>query len=134
MPIAIEWINQERSVIRLEFPQAWTWDELNQAKQQVDAMLDQVDHDCALLFIPSPNPQIPHNLLSNALRVLSKRHARARLLVFITPNALMRTMAEIIRKISADVRERTRMVETIEQAYTALIEAGYLSAQDRAGK
>jgi len=131
MTINITWVNSDQTVIKLEFPPVWTWNDLYDAKHRVEAMLDQADHDCAVLYILPSNAKIPENLLSNALRLLREGHARAKLSVVVTPSFFMRTMAELVRKISADVRNLSRVVETIEQAHEALIEAGFLTAQDR---
>ncbi len=133
MAITIEWVNSEQSVIKLEFPQLWTWEEVYEVKRQLDSRLDQVDHDCAVLFILPSNAKLPMNALSNGLRILNDSHPHIRLFVIVTPSLFVRSVTEMVRKVSTDIRNRSRIVETIDQAREALIEAGYLTVRDRIG-
>jgi hypothetical protein len=133
MAINIEWVNNKQTVVKLEFPQLWTWEEVYEVKRQLDAGLDQVDHDCAVLFVLPSNTKLPMNALSNGLRILNDSHPRIRLFMIVTPSLFVRSVTEMVRKVSTDIRNRSRVVETIDQAHEALIEAGYLTVRDRIG-
>ncbi|MFQ3568467.1 MAG: hypothetical protein SNJ59_15875 [Aggregatilineales bacterium] len=133
MAIDVKWINGKQTVCKLEFPAVWTWSEVSEAQKQLEAMIDQVSHDCAALFVLPSNTKLPMNILSNGLRILNNSHPRIKLFVLVTSNAVVRTIAEMTHKLSHDLREHFYITDTIEQAREALIAAGYLSVEDRIG-
>ncbi|MBZ0290046.1 MAG: hypothetical protein K8I30_20645 [Anaerolineae bacterium] len=69
-PTAIYWDTDEKLLMVAEFNQPWTWDEFHATVEQINLMINSIDHSADIIIwhkveLPEGNP-IPH--LSRTLR------------------------------------------------------------------
>lgn len=76
MHIQVEWANHEQNVVHLTFQRGWTWDDLKQAIQRADTLIDSVEHTVHLI-IDIRNGGIPNDFLQAAGDIFAQGEARA---------------------------------------------------------
>lgn len=76
MPIDVKWANDAQNIVHLTFERGWTWEDLKQAIQQADKLIDSVEHTVHLL-IDIRNGGIPNDFLGAAGDIFAQGEARA---------------------------------------------------------
>lgn len=76
MQIDVKWATEARNIVHLTFERGWTWDDLKQAIQQADKLIDSVEHTVHLL-IDIRNGGIPTDFLAAAGDLFAQGEARA---------------------------------------------------------
>jgi hypothetical protein len=77
MSIAIQWHNPKQTAIHLELRRGWTWDELNDAIQEVDKLITSVEHTVHIIIDIRKAGSIPGDFMSMAGDIFANGEARA---------------------------------------------------------
>lgn len=129
MSITVTWYKDTRSVILMDFREVWGWQELVEAKQTCERLLDTVDKPCAILFHVPHLPPISRHLVGveKGRILLSKRHSRAAFLLTATENTTLRAVSAALSRLPG--MPAVLMLPSLEDSDRALIEQGYLPPQ-----
>jgi hypothetical protein len=76
MHIHVDWANNACNIVHLTFERGWTWDDLKQAIQKVDTLIESVEHTVHLI-IDIRNGGIPSDFLAAAGDIFAQGEARA---------------------------------------------------------
>lgn len=99
MAILTRWDNKKKTIVLLEFESEWTWQDLEGAVQQADALIGSVEHYVDLI-IDLEGAAIPKDVFTAAKALLDSGEARpnegAR--VVVGANGAIRTIYQTIQK------------------------------------
>jgi hypothetical protein len=124
--VDVQWYQSSDRVILMDFQENFSWDEFYEAKLQADALMDTVDHPCALvLWFPAKVPPLS-NALSNGRAMLSRRHARSERFIIVSESSFVRSMGTVLGQIVGPRAKLVEVVSTVQEAEGRLVKAGYL--------
>jgi hypothetical protein len=126
MGIDVQWYKSSDRVILMDFQDDFSWDEFYDAKLQADALMDTVDHPCALvLWFPARVPPLS-NALSNGRSMLSRRHPRSERFIIVSESSFVRSLGTVLGQIVGPRAKLVEVTATLDEAELRLMKAGYL--------
>ncbi len=125
MKVDVGWYRDSDRVILMHFQEQCTWGEMHHAKEEADALMDTVDHDCALVLWFPPMVLPLADMLSNGRSILSRRHSHAERFIFVSESSLVRSMASVLSQITGPRSNLIEVTTTMSEADQRLEAAGY---------
>ena len=77
MNIEVNWANNTQTAIHLTFQRGWTWDHLDQALNQADAMIGSVEHTVNVIIDIRNGGGIPRDFFTVAGELFAQGNPRA---------------------------------------------------------
>ncbi len=100
MPLKIEWLDNEQTIICCTGEGTWTWDDYHQALDEIVNMFKTVQHRVDLVIDRAPGSAMPKGSsmphFQRAMRIMPHNVG---LLVMVTSNAFARTIVAIFTKV-----------------------------------
>jgi hypothetical protein len=115
-PVIVFWDNAEKTVLVYDFAAAWTWTDYFNAKAKGDNMMDNINHDVAVVFNAPPDVRLPENFLANVVKINRSRHRRAAVSIVVIPNAFVRVMFNTVTRLYSGEFKKFAFVNTLEEA------------------
>jgi hypothetical protein len=98
MKITVAWDNPEQTIIRYDFAQGWTWEDLFAAVAEDDSLMDSVDHDVHIIFNVQ-DASVPPNPLSRLRGLSGQINPKLGLLVVVATDAWFHRVTEIFYSV-----------------------------------
>lgn len=118
MSIEIVWDNDEQTIIRVTFPEEWTWDEWLEIDVITAPMLDSVQHKVCFLADLRQAKRVPSGLqLKVAREILEFRHENSDMLVIFGMNKSIDTLLKVVLMALSRLRTHIEIVDTLDEAY-----------------
>lgn len=118
MPIKVEWVNQQRTIIHYNVIGNWTWDDYKAANAITDDMVKSVDHPVALICDFSFSTAIPPRMLSNIGRSLrQKRSPNVSHIVTVGITGLLRNLTDVLSTLYPTATADIIHAHSIDHAY-----------------
>jgi len=95
MAITVGWDNSERTVLVYDFSEVWTWDELFQASQEDDDLLEGINYTVHQLFDMRKTRMIPPNPLARMENLAQEIRPTIGLMVFVGGTLWFQTVVDI---------------------------------------
>ncbi len=95
MGISICWDNPEKTIIRYDFGQSWTWDDFWAAVKADDELIGSVDHIVHLIFDLRLTRFVPPNPGSKFRTIADQINDRIGLILIVGANAWFLTVSEM---------------------------------------
>jgi hypothetical protein len=100
MGVRVMWDEQQDSVIHYYFDALWTWDDVYLAFDEAHAMIEERAKPLGVILSGHDNMLVPPNMLTHTRKLMgSKKSKHTKLIIFVTNNMFIRTMANILTKI-----------------------------------
>ncbi len=129
MPIKVEWVNQQHTVIHYNFIGNWTWDDYDTANVIADDMVKSVDHKVAIICDLSFSTTIPPRVLSHVGRSLrQKRSPNISHIVTVGVTGLLRNLTDVLTTLYPAATADIIHAHTIDHAYRLIGTAGQTQA------
>jgi hypothetical protein len=124
MPVNIEWDNEAKTIIRMEYVGRWTWDELYAATAKSRVMLDEISHKADFIHDWLHSEGVPSNVLVHARNLIEKRHPHVGIVVLVWSNPLIKATWAAINKVYAGLMKRYIfwLASSIEEARDRLMQ------------
>src|SRR5690349_1763749 len=90
MPVNIEWDNEAKTIIHMEYVGHWTWEELYAATAKSTVMLDEIDHKADFIHDWLQSGGVPSNAIVHTKNLIEKRHARVGIVIMVWNNSLLK--------------------------------------------
>lgn len=116
MSIQVMWDDDARTIIRLEYAEQWTWDEVTAALAEEIALLHSVEHDVCIIHDLRQSSGLPDGALTRARQLTTGLPANRDISVVVHGGALIETVVSIFGKINRAQSSRYRTAPTLEQA------------------
>jgi hypothetical protein len=118
MPIKVEWVNQQRTIIHYNVIGNWTWDDYDAANRIAADMVKSVDHQVAIICDLSSSTAIPPRVLSNVGRSLrQKRSANISHIVTVGITGLLRNLTDVLSTLYPAATADIIHAHSIDHAY-----------------
>lgn len=116
MAIHVIWDNTERTVLRYDFDVSWTWQELYDAVDTANALMDTVQHDVGSIFNIQRGTTVPNHLLTHTKNLMARRHPRSVVIAAIIQGIYQRSLLHVATMVSSEVAELFVPVASIDEA------------------
>ncbi|RMG79384.1 MAG: hypothetical protein D6712_19755 [Chloroflexi bacterium] len=117
MKITVSWEDQEQRTLIYRFPSMWTWQEFYNAKAEAERLLDTVDHNVTVFLDFSQGATLPAGAVSEAPKIMKKRHPRATPVIFIGVNPRISIVINMVRTVLSSRMKDIHMVKTLDDAW-----------------
>lgn len=115
MGVKLAWDNKEKTIIRYDFSEPWTWEDFRGACDLDDVMFNSVDHTVHCLFNLMDIHTVPTNLLLKLPQILQLINPRLGLIVIAGEYTWAKSIAEIFFKVYG---HRVEGLAGLKTAYT----------------
>ena len=123
MGIRIFWDDDEKTVIRYEFEESWTWEDLIAAVQKDDELMAEVDHTVHLILDMRAIRDVPSNPMGHLRSIAGMVSPQLGLVIFVGTNRWAQALVEIFYKVyKSQVKGMSgvAVVATLDEAYAAI--------------
>lgn len=98
MGVKLSWDNKEKTIIRYDFTEPWTWDDFRAALDADDEMIESVDHVVHLLYDMMNIRSAPPNMLAKLPQIVNVINPRLGLIVIAANYVWIQSIGEIFYK------------------------------------
>lgn len=116
MPINVCWDNEHCTVIRYEFVNPWSWQDLIDAIDQVDKMIRDVPYTVHFIADMTRGDTLPDKFLSHIQAASRKVRERDGLIVVINTNTFAQAVYGIFTRLNNNVMSRVVFAPTLHAA------------------
>lgn len=118
MPIKIFWDDAEKTIIRSEAVDAWTWEEFHEGLQKIIVMMKSVNHRVDIIHNHPPGTRRPPGSgMPHFQRALRLVPANIGLTIFVNTNAFGRAIISIFTRLYGKQKSaKFVMVGSLEEA------------------
>jgi hypothetical protein len=121
MPITVEWVNPERTVLLYRFVDNWTWEDYHAANHLTREMLESVHHAVDLICDFCDSTAIPPRVLTNIGRSLRQRRpANINQIIAVGITGLLRNLADVLCTLYPAATQAVIHAHTLDHAYRLL--------------
>src|SRR5688500_17990916 len=100
MGVRVAWDEQQESIMHYYFDLTWTWDDVYNAFDVAHSMIEERGKPIGVILSGPHNTQLPPNMLTHSRKLISsKKSKHTKLIIFVTTNMFIRTMANVLTKI-----------------------------------
>ena len=117
MNIVVEWGNESKTILLMDFVQPWTSQDLIAAMEQAMTMMDSIDHEASTIVDMSRKLPMPPDLLTHFPKVAQYRHPRTKTNVIVAEGS---SFAKTLTNVFSQLYVKLRVADTREEAYTLL--------------
>lgn len=118
MEIEVLWDNEQKTVIRYEFPTRWTWDDFYTAKTAAYNMLNTVNYKVGIIFNAPDGIQLPENILTHSRIAFSRLHPNTLCVGIVVGSPYLRTVLTIFTRLSRKAADMLILVDSLADART----------------
>lgn len=121
MPVSVEWIDDEQTIIALIFEGKWTLEELYPALSEMYKQIGEHQHTVDSIVDMTHASSLPSNVLSIRGTIQRNKPINQGASAIVGANALVRSIANIINRV---VKEESDYIftDTVEQACKVIVE------------
>jgi hypothetical protein len=123
MPVTIEWGNDEKNIIIATIEWPWTWDELSTTWRTGVGMMERLPYDVHMIAVAKTSRFPVGNILSNLTGLTKHVPENIGLAILVTNNRFQEMINNIFFKLSPGLREKGRVVSSLEKAFALVAEA-----------
>lgn len=116
MPIHVDWDNEHRTVIRYEFVNPWSWQDLIDAIDQVDEMVRDVPYTVHFIADMTRGDTLPDKFLTYISTISRKVRGRDGLIVVINTNTFAQAVYGIFTRLNNNVMSRVVFAPSLQAA------------------
>jgi hypothetical protein len=120
MPYYVEWDNVEKTAVLCSLQGHWTWHEMSSAIAEMFTLLDEIDHQAALIFHTSNHSYIPLGALANLRRLINISHPNEGIKMLVGVPALIAALFAALNKSYDELIKEFWFVDTLDEARTVI--------------
>jgi hypothetical protein len=120
MSVIVNWIDNEKKIIRYDFPAQWTWGDLYKAMNQVNEMMATVPHNVYVVISFENSRGIPSGALTQMRIGTLKAAPNWGGGVFVGVNSLMTALLNTFTLLNKKLGERYAIAENTDKAMTII--------------
>lgn len=124
MPVNIEWDNEAKTIMRMEYVGRWTWEELYAATAKSHEMFDEITHKADFIHNWLQSGGVPSNAIVHTKNLIEKRHPNVGVVVLVWNNSLIKATWTAFSKIYPGIMKRYTfwMSPSVEEARDRLMQ------------
>jgi hypothetical protein len=122
MSIEVHWDTEDQQTLCYQFDGKWTWDDLYEAVNRANLMLDAIERPTPVIVDVSGISGIPSGAMSQASGLMHRSHPNISLTVIVGANRFVRMMADMFTRLRPQSPHTYTFVTTLEEAYHVIQE------------
>jgi len=124
MKIPVEWDNPKKTIIRITYPEKWTWSDFYEANTAAVALMKTVEHPVHFLADFRQSRSLPiGGAITHARSALAALPDNWGILVIVSTSVLIQRLVSIFRTaFTGRMSTKTYSVTSIEEAYRVIAE------------
>jgi hypothetical protein len=119
-PVRVAWADSEKTILRYDFNERWTWKDIYNAKNIGDAMIETVTHPVGVLFVMPANAALPDNAISNVRTLIKAAHTRTYVSIVVSSSVYVKTIYNVLRQVYKPLTASFLHTDTLEKAHKLL--------------
>jgi hypothetical protein len=135
MKCHLRWGNEDKTILVFELRPGWDWADFYAVHPTYVAMLDSVEHQVHLIYLPDAGADVlPANAIYHMRHMMmSMTHPREGQSVLVTESALLQSILKIMKRMYGvrKLIENHWIVPTLEDAYRLLADYEANRGKDR---
>lgn len=120
MSVTVDWFNEEKTIIKYQFEGQWKWEELYIALQQVDVMMNSVQHTVYIIVDYQKSSGVPAGALTHLRSSTMKAAPNWGGGVFIGISSLVQALLNVFTSLNKKLGERYATAKNMETAYSII--------------
>ena len=122
MPVTVAWDDDTRTILRITFTGAWTWEAFYTAQNRARERVAEVDHPYGVILHLPPPVTLPANTFEQLRQQADKIPPQIPLIVIVSPSSTVQGVFDVFRQLYVGAAQRYRLVSTMERARALLAE------------
>ena len=124
MPLKVEWLDTQKTIMGCTGEGVWTWDEYHEALDTIANQFKMTEHRVDLVIMSAPNVVVPKgSSMPHYQRAMRIMPPNLGLLVMVTDNTFARTIVSIFTKVYPNKNNGKLVMVGSEAAARLRIEA-----------
>lgn len=124
MAITVSWLDDTQTMLRYDVSGAWTWQDLAEALNQGNDLMDSVSHRVEVIVDMSGSAGMPANMIELGRRMTGiRRPENMGVVVVIQGGALLEALVGTMRRIYKGLDQSILYADTLEAARAAAVAA-----------
>ncbi len=116
MSIAVEWDDEERTILHYTFESPWTWEEYHAAIARAWEMAAEVDHPTDTITDMRNSRLLPDNVFRHVRQSMVEIPESTRTVVIVGAGMLVQALLNILRRVYRNQDGLFFTAETLEEA------------------
>jgi hypothetical protein len=116
MPIEVNWFNEQKTAVLMNFEGQWTWEPFYAAIDEAFALLDTISHKAALIIDLGNSEGLPKNSIANIRNAQGMHHPQRACVIFVGMNTFMRMIGNLALRLSRGSKGNVYIVATLDDA------------------
>ena len=122
MPVAMDWENPERKIIRVTFLGEWNVDDIHRMITKRNSMMECVNYPVHQILDMTASTSSPSNLLSVTSRAELPPNKTGSLVLVVNASNYIKSVAKIMKRLSPRLFEGIYAVNSLDEAYSKIAE------------
>jgi hypothetical protein len=97
MPISVQWDNDDKIAVVINYQRPWTWTEFNAAVEQMTVLFNSVSHKVDVIFDIRNGGFPPPDAMKRFKQAAEISHPNGGLLVFVAPNMMAQFVKGLVQ-------------------------------------
>ncbi|MBC7869282.1 MAG: hypothetical protein H7Y09_00470 [Chitinophagaceae bacterium] len=120
MGITAYWHDDTKTIMRLDYIDAWTLDEFYESAKQAHFMIGEVTHSVDLIINMRDNRTTPAKILSSARHMNELVQPNQRLTIMVGSPPFVKALIKVANQIMPKITEKLRYVNTLDEAFAII--------------
>ncbi|MBC7869281.1 MAG: hypothetical protein H7Y09_00465 [Chitinophagaceae bacterium] len=120
MTISVYWHDENKQIVRIEYSEMWSLDELYKISLKSHQMVGEVSHQVDILVDLRRSRVAPTQLLSSARYVNSLVQPNQGLIVTVGAPTFLKALIRVAGRIMPQVTAKLRYVNTLDEAFDTI--------------
>jgi hypothetical protein len=116
MPIEVNWFNEQKTAVLMNFEGQWTWEPFYAAIDEAFALFGTISHKAALIIDLSNSEGLPKNSIANIRNAQGMHHPQRECIIFVGMSTFMRMIGNLAMRLSRGRKGNAYMVATLDDA------------------
>jgi hypothetical protein len=120
MKVSVSWDNDDKTAIRYDFEQGWTWSDFSAATVDGFALTRSVQHTVDSISYFKPGVELPPNALFQFRKAMANAPKNRGVTVIVGGSLFIKTLVGAFSRIYPQLGQRLLLADSLEQARTLL--------------
>ncbi len=126
MSITVQWDNEDKTALYQVIEGRWSWDEIYPILEQINGMMEEIDHKVTLIIDVQKGSMVPKGALRHIGRLRVETHPGVNRVIMVGARTLVQLLYDTISKLYGQQGYNFAMVSTLEEARTMAASAPIL--------
>ena len=116
----LQWDDDEKTIIRIRWQGAWSWDVYYEFHERVFEMMRSVDHPVYLIYDVSQITDVGEGAMTHFRNMAKRFPDNLAGQVVVGPNEFLKAIGQMYNQMMPEEAERLQLFTSVEDAHAAL--------------